>query len=150
MRRKKHAYTFEVLAKFIHGYLKEEGLTLNFKGYRDTIREYSRLEDNHIQQIFSVMNDLHLWNHYFIEIEHFINFKRDMYELELDYLKAFVNNAEPNETLENRINTLSEKVKHFRLFSKELKNQRVFFQKAFENCLIMYQKSYRNFAKPID
>ena len=138
--RKKHAYTFEVLARFIHEYLKEEGLSLNFKGFKDTQKAYARLNDNHISEVYDVLNDCHMWSNYLQEVSHFISLKIEDIQLEVDNLSAQHDKKNPRFDLLDELDKAKEKLKHFKLFAKELKSQRQFFVKASESCYRLYKK----------
>lgn len=147
MRKQKHEATFEVIAKTIHTYLREQGLGLNFKGMNETISHYRRLADNHLADVFEVMTDCQLWNHYFIEVEGFIEYMKEYWLLEVDKLKAYEERANPDSNLEECIKHAEERAKHFKLFANQVKGKRQFFEKAYYHCMEMYKKGSRSMTR---
>lgn len=141
-RKKKHeAMNFEQLSKFIHKYLQEEGWALNFRGFRDVLQRYFRLQDHDIVEIHELMIDCNLWHNYFAEIQSFIDLKMEEYSLEADWYFAHEVKAEPSEQLENQIQRAKERMKHFSMFSKHVESQKKFFWKASEHCYYLYKRS---------
>jgi len=148
MRRKKNTTSFEVLAKLIHVYLKEEGFGgLNFRGYKETLSLYSHIDDVHLPEIYDLTTDCLLWNHYFIDLEALMELKYEEWLLEADRLKALEERANPDRILDEAIKKATERAKHYKLFVKHCKSQRIFFQKAYEHCLDMYKQGLKGFAR---
>lgn len=138
--KEKEELTFEELAKIVHQYLKEDGWRLNFKGYKETIRRYFDMVDNHLLDVYDLAVECHLWAHYFGELEGFIAWKKEEWLLETERLKAFENIANPDPVLDRYIQMAQERFSHFRLFEKHIKTQRQFFEKAYFHCLEEYMK----------
>lgn len=147
-RRKKYeSFSFEDLAKIIHGYLKEEGLSLNLSGYREVLKRYFHMHDNNLSEIYSLMIDCNLWSNYFAELESFLSLKKEEWMLKIDWLYAHENMAKPSEALENRIQDAKQHVRHYDMFIKHCHAQMNFFKKASEHCYNLYFKGLRGLIR---
>ena len=135
---KKDFVRFQDLAKLINHYLKDEGITLTFKGYNETLRDYFRMDDNNTPVAFELMTHCNLWANYFGDIEGVIQSKALELQLNIDQLKAQEDKKNPEEERLTTITELTKKHKDLVLFLKYLKNQRKFFDKAHLHCYRVY------------
>ncbi|WPS85450.1 hypothetical protein SMD22_02125 (plasmid) [Brevibacillus halotolerans] len=149
LRRKKkyEDLSFEALTKIVHGYLHEEGLELNFRGFREVLQRYFRLHDNDIVETHEMMIECNLWYNYFGEVQAILDVKQEEWTLEADWLFAHEKKAEPSEELESRIQRAKLRAKHFGMFSKHVESQKKFFWKASEQCQSLYKRGIKNFAR---
>ncbi|PLS19719.1 hypothetical protein CVD28_04720 [Bacillus sp. M6-12] len=131
---------FEDMAKKINFYLKEENLNLNFKGYKEVVMRYFRLQDHDLYEIFQVMTECNLWSNYMSDVENFIQAKTLDYQMEADRLNAYFDKKVPNEELELEIKKAKWKAKEFTIFQKQVIAQKVFFEKSFWHCYKLYGK----------
>lgn len=147
MRRRKKFETlsFTDLAKIIHAYLKEEGLSLNFSGYREILKRYFQIEDNNISEIYKLIIDCNLWSNYFAELESFMSFKKEQYILQAELLYAYKNPAKTSKCIEVKIQDNKKRIKHFDMFTKHCRAQKNFFKKASEHCNKLYFKGLNKF-----
>ena len=63
---------FERLILSCSKYLEEDGIYLNFEGYKETISEYSSLKENEIDKAWRLTKELNAWSEYFSEIANLI------------------------------------------------------------------------------
>ena len=66
---------FEKLIMLCSEHLKEDGIVLNFSGYKETIEEYSNLEEADIETAWKLTKELNAWSEYFSEIANLIQVK---------------------------------------------------------------------------
>jgi len=135
---------FEVVAKSVNEYLKEDGVSLNFKGYRETLLSYQRLADHHIGEVYDLMIECVLWSNYMHEIRSFILWKRDEALLKEDYYLALEDRRNPSAELETQIQKWKGRAKDYKLLEKHLIAQYKFFIKASEQCRSAYNKSVKS------
>ncbi|MFF2531543.1 hypothetical protein ACFVS2_21785 [Brevibacillus sp. NPDC058079] len=147
-RKKKYEdLSFEALAKVVHGYLLEEGWGLDLRGFREALKRYFRVHDNDIAETHELMIECNLWYNYFGEIQAVLDFKKEEWTLEADWLYAHEKIAEPSEQLENRIQHAKLRAKHYGMFSKHVESQKRFFWKASEHCQSLYKRGIVNYAR---
>lgn len=146
MKRKKkyEGMSFEALAKIIHGYMKEDGLGLDFRGFRDVLQRYFRLQEYELADIHELMIDCNLWYNYLSDIQSFVEFKKEEWLLESEWLFAHEVMAEPSESLENQIQRAKERSKHYGMFSKQVESQIKFFLKASGHCQSLYKRGVQS------
>ncbi|MBP1308732.1 DNA-binding NtrC family response regulator [Paenibacillus sp. 1182] len=140
-RKNDSGMSFEHLAKVIHSYLLEQGWELNFRGFREVLRRYFRLQDHDIVEIHELMIECNLWFNYFSEVQSFIDLKKEEWSLEADWLIAQEKMAEPSEALEDRIQNAKLRAKQFGIFSNQLESQKKFFSKASGHCQSLYKNA---------
>lgn len=56
---------FQDLVTKAYQYLKEDGITLSFEGYTETILEYSNLKESDKEKAWELARDLNAWSEYF-------------------------------------------------------------------------------------
>lgn len=142
MARKKQT-RFEIVAQAVNHYLKEDGIVLNFKGYRETVIAYSRMSDNHIGELFDLMIDCLLWSNYMFEVRSFIEWKKEEAILKQDYYLAMEDKKNPSAELEAIIQSWKQKVRDYKLLEKHLISQYKFFSKAHDQCKTAYLKGIK-------
>lgn len=146
MARKKQT-RFEIVAKAVNQHLKEDGIVLNFKGYRETVITYSRMADNHIGELFDLMIECLLWSNYMHEVRSFIEWKKEEAVLKQDYYLAVEERANPSAELEAIIQSWKQKIRDYKLFEKHLISQYKFFIKAHDQCKIAYHKGIKQLGQ---
>lgn len=129
---------FRELAKIINHYLKEEGLSLSFEGYTDTVSKYLRLNDSDLSEAFELVMECNLWSNYFVEVEGIIQLKMLEYITELDRLKSMFYKKIENKELDEQIEKITKRSKQFSLFYKHVGSQKGFFEKAHRHCYQIY------------
>jgi len=142
MARKKQT-RFEIVAKAVNQHLKEDGVVLNFKGYRETVIAYSRMADNHVGEVFDLMIDCLLWSNYMHEVRSFIEWKKEEAQLRLDYHLALEDKKNPSAQLESTIQSWKQKIREYKLLEKHLISQYKFFVKAHDQCKSAYHKGIK-------
>lgn len=145
--RKKNTTRFEVIAQAINFYLRQEDLSLNFDGYRETIRSYQRVADNHLAEVYDLMVECLLWSNYMYEVRSFIEYKKEEALLKQDYYLALEERANPSQDLEKEIQEWKQRVKNYKLFEKHLIAQYKFFIKAYEQCKTAYRKGAKEIGE---
>ena len=63
---------FEKLIEITSPFLKEDGIHLNFTGYKETVEEYISLQENDIDRAWKLTKELNAWSEYFSEIANLI------------------------------------------------------------------------------
>lgn len=149
-RKKKYEYySFDSLAFIIHGYLQEDGLGLYLKGYKETMRDFFHLQDHDIDKIHELMIDCNLWFNYFCEIEALIQYKKEEWQLRMDWHRAHEVQAEPSEELESHIQHAKLRVTHYGMFMKQIHTQQRFFGRASFKCQDAYRKTFGRMARSV-
>lgn len=136
--KRNELFKFEPLAKRINKHLQEDGIPLNFKGYKETVSRYFSTQDNQLVEVFELMAECNLWGQYFSDLEGIIQNKQLDIELNLDVLKATLN--KDDEQMKFKINELSLKLKDFKAFLSQIYIQKSFFSNAFYHCIKTYTK----------
>lgn len=144
---RKRKTRFEVIAQAVNEHLKEEGITLNFMGYRETVIAYSRMADNHIRELHNLMNDCLLWSNYLHEVRSFIEWKKEEAQLKTDYFLAIEDRRNPSAELEDIMQSWKGKVRDYKLFEKHLMSQYKFFVHAHQQCKVAYLKGVRQLGQ---
>lgn len=142
MARKRET-RFEVVARAVNKHLALDGITLNFKGYRETVIAYSRMADNHVGELFDLTNDCLLWSNYLHEVKSFIEWKREEALLLQDYFFALEDKNNPSADLEAKIQFRKQQVREYKLFEKHLNSQYRFFLMAHDQAKRAYLKGMR-------
>lgn len=63
---------FQELIKLLKPHLEQDGITLNFSGYTDTIRDYSDLEEHDYKKAWTLAKELNAWSEYFSDTANLI------------------------------------------------------------------------------
>lgn len=135
---------FTEMAKVINLYIKEEGFSLTFLGYTDTIVEYLEMSNTDFERLGELALELNLWSDYFGQLQGFIEMRMLKQENKMLYLEAFYNKKTPNEDLEKQIKEAKKRFAHFKLFLKHIETQRKMFEQAHKHCLRAYTEALGN------
>ena len=90
---------FEKLIMLTKEYLKEDGIYLNFKGYREVKEKYSSLEENDVKKAWTLVKELNAWSEYFSEIANLIQKKyldSETRKIEVQSLKSMKHSEKVN------------------------------------------------------
>lgn len=145
MKKNNNHMKFQDMAKKINTYLVIEKISLNFDGYNETVARYFRLDDSDISEAYSLMTECNLWNNYFADIEGIVKYYTLSSQISLDKFNATYNKKLENEVLDRRFDILSKRYKDFKVFSKQIMAQKVFFENAFWHCYKIYAKSVKTY-----
>lgn len=63
---------FQLLCSMVKPYLQEDGISLNFEGYIETISEYTSLTEEQIDKAWKLTKELNTWSEYFSDIANLI------------------------------------------------------------------------------
>ena len=63
---------FELLVLWTNDILKVNGIQLNFKGYKETIDEYRKLNETNYEKAWQLARDLNAWSEYFSDTANLI------------------------------------------------------------------------------
>lgn len=63
---------FQVLCGMVKKYLEEDGISLDFGGYTDTIIDYTSLTENDMENAWKLTKELNAWSEYFSDIANLI------------------------------------------------------------------------------
>lgn len=140
-------FKFESLAKRINKHLQEEGIPLNFKGYKETVSRYFAMQDNHLVEVFGLMAECNLWSQYFSDLEGIVQKKQLDIELSIDVLKATLNKNDEQTTF--KMNNLLLQLKDFKAFLSKIYAQQTFFNTAFYHCVKIYSKGVNTLSYKI-
>lgn len=142
---------FTEMAKVINSYIKEEeGFSLTFLGYTDTIIEYLKVTNENFEGLGSLALELNLWSDYFGQLKGFIEIRVLKFENKLLYLEGFYDKKIVNEELEKQIKDVKKKFAHFKLFLKHVETQCKMFEKAHKYCLKAYTEALGNLIYKYD
>ena len=87
---------FERLILLNKKYLEEDGIYLNFNGYKETIDEYTTLKENEIEKAWRLTKELNAWSEYFSEVANLIQLKyldAETDKIEVQSLKSIENSG---------------------------------------------------------
>jgi hypothetical protein len=146
-RPPKYNISFEEVANIVNSYIKEDGFSLNFTGYKVAMKNYFQLHEHDLLQAHGNMVSCNMWFNYFSEVYAFIELGKESWFLEEQRLLAYVVKDEPNEELEDFIENAKHRTMHYKVLSKHLRNQMIFFSKASDHCLRLYQNGIINYAR---
>lgn len=131
---------FQDLAKVISHYLEDDGLSLTFQGYNDTVSHYFKLDDNNLPDAFLLMTQCNLWSNYLADVEGIIQAKTLDLITQIDGMEALEDKKKPDDNLESSIEYLTRVHKQFTLFYKQVANHRNFFERAYLHCFKVYSR----------
>ena len=68
----KNGNYFQMLCMLAKPYLDEDGISLNFEGYSNTIEEYTNLSDFELEKAWGLAKDLNAWSEYLSDVANLI------------------------------------------------------------------------------
>ncbi|ENY8692653.1 hypothetical protein ACF13V_002047 [Clostridioides difficile] len=60
---------FQKLVKEINPYLQSLNIELNFKGYKNTVKEYGEVDSKDYNKLWELSRDFNMWGEYFINMQ---------------------------------------------------------------------------------
>lgn len=143
---------FHEMATIINRYLVEDqqGILLNFEGYKDMLSRYLRLQEQDQSEVFAVITEANLWSEYFSQLIGLIYYRWLHAKMEVDYMTAMIDKKNPNEERQNLLARLTKKEKDLGLFYQQLLAQQKFCEKAFWHGYQLMGSIYRSFRTTSD
>lgn len=138
---KKYKDDFVTMAHRSKAILEEEGVTLTFKGYSDTIVQYLNCDEFDITGLENMMKDLNLWCQYFGDLEALVEnlfLKRDNMRM---YADAFIKTPKNIEITKQK----EKEVIILKMFLRHLKIQKKMFGGFSSHCYDMYNSACESF-----
>ena len=124
---------------------KEEGIPLNFKGYKETLRDYANLSESDLTSIEIIRREVNLWIDYFGDLESLVQSVYLKYMNKKLYLKAFTITPKTEQLLKE----LDINLQLIKMLHKHLKIQKSMFNRIYYHCNKMFDEAcefytYRN------
>lgn len=138
--------SFEDLAREANKFLMQDGIPLNFSGYKDSMIRYFSIIEHDIVDIFENLTNCNLWSNYFSETEAVLNCSLERYSLSVDYYLAIEDKNNPSTELEDLLQEEKRKLQIIKQLKKQVRNQKRFFEKAANHCLFLYKKATKSFS----
>lgn len=132
---------FYSVSKRINIYLKEDGLSLNYEGYTDTLNDYINVDTSDLLSIDTLIKELNLWSDYISEVQGIIELYMLKCENKSLYLESLLDKRNPNSKIQKKYNDNLQKYKDYKLYVKMLKGQRKMFIKAYKHCIDLSNKA---------
>lgn len=63
---------FEKLIEISSKYLKEDGISLSFEGYKETLEDYTTLEESNVEKAWLLTKELNSWAEYFSSVANLV------------------------------------------------------------------------------
>lgn len=134
---------FEKLVRYALDYLKEDGIVLNFKGYTDTLKKYSSLQEEESDKAWELTKELNAWSEYFSSLSNliqklYLDSDTDKIEvqaiasLEADAVK--VANGERLANKDKAVVNARKKRNTLKAFYDELESKIRFLERAYYHC----------------
>lgn len=150
---------FAYLCSMSLGFLKEKNITLNFKGYTETVEEYHELELHEVDKAWKLAKELNAWTEYFGDI---LNVVRKMYmdadserterhsmvSISRDSLS--VSNGDRQANVETEVVLAKRKRNTLKALTEELEDKIKFLERAHYHCKSVYELSNRTFSKGVN
>lgn len=131
---------FQSLSKDANAIIREFGLSLNFKGFVETLTDYMKADDmTPTTDIEILVNDLNCWIDYLGEIRVIVFYFRNKFEIKYD-----------SETDEQRKNIYKNKYFILKKYEKELQKQETMFNRAYRDLLYQYSERIKKYMRVTD
>lgn len=134
---------FELLTIWSMDYLKENNITLNFRGYNETIEAYKNLKEDDTKLAWELSRDLNAWSEYFADVANLIQklyLDADTEKIEVLAIASFeaddkkVANGERLANKDERVVHIRKKRNTLQSFYDELQSKVKFLERAHYHC----------------
>lgn len=152
---------FELLVLIANDYLKEDGIKLNFQGYKETIVEYANLKEHETEKAWRLAKDLNTWSEYFSSVANLI--QKTYLDAETDKQSAqsiASFDADPNKVAngdrlsnkDTRVISARKKRNALKSLYEELEAKVKFLERAHYHCKSTYEiiSKQKTYEKPND
>lgn len=150
---------FSYLCSMSLGYLKERSVTLNFKGYTETIDEYNDLEIHEVEKAWKLAKELNAWTEYFSDVLNVVRKiyldadserteKHSMVSISRDSMS--VSNGDRQANVETEVVLIRRKRNTLKALSDELEDKIKFLERAHYHCKSAYELANKNFKSNLN
>lgn len=128
---------FQNLSKDANAIIKEFGVTLNFKGFVETLVDYMKTDDmTPITDVENLMRDLNCWVHYLGEIKTIVFYYKNYFEIYSD------STSDENKKIEYK-----NKFFILKKYEMALQKQETLFTKAYKDLAFQYQERIKKYMR---
>lgn len=115
----------------------EDGITLTFFNYADTLLSYIKCSDTDIASLEKLMRDCNLWSVYLGQLKALVESSYFRRMNKRDYIKAFPNTIKNDKEIQK----LNKQISELKLYIKHLGIQKKMFTQMSDSCSNMYSKA---------
>lgn len=148
---------FQILVRSASKYLKEKGIELNFKGYTETIIEYTNLQEHEVDKAWRLSQELNAWAEYFSSLANLVQKLYLDAETEKDEIKSIASFHADEKTVSNgnrlsnkdpQVVAARKKRNALKALYEELDAKVQFLIRAHYHCKTTYETFARTNANP--